>query len=559
MSAPAPVPGKRPAWEPAVVTTGTRRVTFVTMSAALVAMLAAIVADAVARAQGHFSYALDDAYIHLAMARNLARFGVYGPTPLRYASASSSPLWTVTLAGLNRISPGVFEAFPLVLATGFALGVLAFFAFGQDYVQVHAGRPGLWLAAVLLPALLFLPGLVAGGMEATAFILVALLITTLFARTMTSRLDRRQLVVLLVLTALAPMIRFETVFLVAACVAAAVTVPLLIEGRRPPLTLRPLSPLAIALVMCALVATALAIYAAVNISHGEYAFPNSITAKSDLGAPPLVLIGHVYARFLNNFLDDALLAGLLVAGVYQVIREARARRAGDLGLTVIAVVAVILHLCFADTGGFLRYQAYLVAIGILLVLREAARTRERNNQARRWQLMGGIVLLTLFGLGLPRLYFTIRVPDAQLNIYQQQAQVAGFFATEYAGEPVADDDIGWVSYLHRGPLLDLRALGSFEVLRALKQGHYDDVTIEAIARRQGTRAIALHEPVVGPLVPPTWVHVADLTEPGESIVMISSTAQIYAPDEASASELRGRLHAYLPRLAPGVTVRFLPG
>jgi hypothetical protein len=37
-----------------------------------------------------FIYALDDSYIHLAIAKNLTRYGVWGLTPHEFASSSSS-------------------------------------------------------------------------------------------------------------------------------------------------------------------------------------------------------------------------------------------------------------------------------------------------------------------------------------------------------------------------------------------------------------------------------------------------------------------------------------
>ncbi|MGH9386953.1 MAG: hypothetical protein ACRD2N_22015 [Vicinamibacterales bacterium] len=41
---------------------------------------------------GRLSYSLDDAYIHLAIAKNLARHGLWGCTPFHFSSSSSSLL-----------------------------------------------------------------------------------------------------------------------------------------------------------------------------------------------------------------------------------------------------------------------------------------------------------------------------------------------------------------------------------------------------------------------------------------------------------------------------------
>src|SRR6266851_2122500 len=48
-----------------------------------------------ARTQWHLVYPLDDAYIHMAIAKNLAQHGVWGVTSHEFTSCSSSPLWII--------------------------------------------------------------------------------------------------------------------------------------------------------------------------------------------------------------------------------------------------------------------------------------------------------------------------------------------------------------------------------------------------------------------------------------------------------------------------------
>src|SRR6185436_17091297 len=66
--------------------------------------------------EGHLVYALDDAYIHMAIAKNLALHGVWGVQAGTFSSSSSSPLWTLLLSGWFRAA-GVSDAAPLVLNT----------------------------------------------------------------------------------------------------------------------------------------------------------------------------------------------------------------------------------------------------------------------------------------------------------------------------------------------------------------------------------------------------------------------------------------------------------
>jgi len=74
--------------------------------------------------QGHLIYALDDAYIHMAIAKNFAQHGIWGITKYEFTSTSSSLLWTL-LISFSYFIFGSNELIPFILNIIFALGTFS--------------------------------------------------------------------------------------------------------------------------------------------------------------------------------------------------------------------------------------------------------------------------------------------------------------------------------------------------------------------------------------------------------------------------------------------------
>ena len=88
---------------------------------------------ALGRTGGVFSYPVDDVYIHMELAKNLAFNNTWGINEGEFGSASSSPLYTVLLAGLFKFfSKQVYIPFVVNCVAGLMLLVVTW-----DWLRRH--------------------------------------------------------------------------------------------------------------------------------------------------------------------------------------------------------------------------------------------------------------------------------------------------------------------------------------------------------------------------------------------------------------------------------------
>lgn len=527
-----------------------RRNRFGWLLASYVAVTTVMLVTAVVLNRGAFTYVLDDAHIHLTIGRNLAAHGTWGVVPGVYESASSSPLWTVLLAAGWWLWPLPYEWLPL--AIGFGASVWALWLFSSVEVRIVSRPDSRWNTAVLLvlPVILFLPGLTMTGMEHTLQVALTLWAFTAAWR----RLERRSFAAVpwdvVAPVALLCATRFEGAF-----VAFGLAIALIVRRR----TAEPGEGFIRVLfqsgaaALCVAGAVVVGATSAVNLAFGQYLLPNSVAAKSAFGASPLMSLVPNPAKLGPNLIALAFDWVMLGVAICLIAALWRARhRLGEAwnALALAWVVAAALHLTYAGMGWFERYQAYLIAAGIWVLLR---RGEPLLRSSRGW-LGAAAVLSIMFVVPVQKWAFTANAPQASHTIWGQQRVAAEFLGEYFDGRTIALHDLGEISWRHDGPIVDLAGLADFEVLQLRKAGTFDRDVVGDLLARRGAEVLVIQDGLMGNLVPSGWTRVATWrAPPGIRLTTWDETISWYAPAGPASTALHDDLAEFADSLPAGVT------
>lgn len=494
--------------------------------------------------EGHSVYALDDPYIHMAMAKNFASHGVWGVTPSHFTSSSSSPLWTLLVAvGFAIAGPHDLIPFALNLLVGCALIVVA-----ARSLRRRAPINGLLLLGCLL-TLVFatpLPALAFAGLEHVGHALLVVLFLDTLARLRDDPVSSSQGRRLCWLGAVLPLVRFESLFLLVFSAA------LLLADRRV--------RQAVALTTAA--AIPLLIYGGLSYALGWYWLPNSVLLKGttpsfhDLHAA-LDTLGLVAVSRLRDVPAVAVL--LVLTAIAGIARYRRGARDGLQWQLTLVVLMVLAHMQYAQPQPFwfYRYEAYLIAASIVVLSSVLALypVSETWSRLTAWRAVAyGIALLTVGGvLGERAARSFVRIPVATRNIYEQHYQIAGFLERFYPGASVALNDIGLPSFKAGLEVFDLVGLADMDVARRKRRGFYAVDDIEELAKARGVRLAVVYDSWFINRLPPTWIRVASWTIQYD-LVTGSPTVTFYATSPLEAATLRRNLRVFTPSLPKRVAI-----
>lgn len=480
---------------------------------------------------GSLGFALDDSWIHLQFARNLAAGDGLSFNPGELVTGSTAPLWTALLSLLFLI-PGSVIAWTKVL--GIALHVV-----GVDATWRLARELGLSsglaaLAAGLTLSTSWLAWSALSGMEIPLFILLSVWGVLLHLRERASPgkpplslailavsvLARPEGLLLLLLAALDRVLTFGPPLETAASAAGGER----LAWRRPALT--PLLTGSV-LAVCALLGPLLFYGWA-----GDSVLPTTYAAKGAGGFNALPNLQYVWNAIGILFRPQPLMTLLAAGGAAALVSRLGTERDRGLlpALWVAGLPLAYGLLAPAPTrllGNFGRYYfplfPFVIVLGVL-ALEPAARALGPRLRALA---VLGLLLPSLGALAQGAIFHARNVA----NVEDSDVAVARWLAPRLPAEAVlAVNDIGAIKYLLPNRIVDLASIATPEIRREVARATaagtpWDLAMVQAIERRQPDYVVIFPSWVPGVARDPRFrpVHVVripgNITMGGDEIVV----------------------------------------
>ncbi|MBN2704687.1 MAG: hypothetical protein JXR23_10800 [Pontiellaceae bacterium] len=491
---------------------------------------------------GHISYTLDDAYIHMAMAKHVAQNGVFGITPYEFSASSSSPLWTLLLAGIFFLV-GPLEWMPLLLNGLCGMGILV-------ALWKFASRTGISSSAtgfLLFAAIAFLPmiPIAMTGMEhllhAAAILAMAYTLWPLL--NCETKDGYRAAIPLGIWSAVAVSSRFETLFTTAAIFLALA----LVKKWKSAL-------------VCGL-GTALPVFGFgfYSLANGQSFLPNSVLIK---GSVPDV---SGFVQILNSLGMNAfntlvttphlfILVLLLAVGLWKNLKSNAQWTQRSL-LAAVVIVATLLHLQFAKVGWFYRYESYLIALSlasIALLFNKGIKDSKPTFLVRIAE--GFVIVLCIGPLAHRAVIAHCNTPQAAHNIYQQQYQSGLFLKKYYNTAAIAANDIGAINFLASPRCLDLWGLGSRETMLLHMKGALTTHSIREITQQRKVKIALVYESWFHDqsALPEEWINAGTFTIQN-NVICGDESVSFFAVDPAEEEQLRHNLREFSKQLPEEVS------
>lgn len=488
---------------------------------------------------GRYIYPLDDAYIHLSMAKNFAEFGTWGITQYEFSSTTSSPLFTFLLAILIKAF-GNWEYIPL-LANSIA-GILLIWVSHNHLKQFSQTTYTVFLLSIVLLMPLHL--MIMTGME-HVFHTLAMILTLLAFKKYLEDQTPRNFSNLALLAILATGFRYESLFFIFfMCVY-------LFFMKKEYFQSIALGLFAISPVL---------VYGWISIDHGSFFLPNSLVLKGNTSNGIADFLKRVVG---NGYRGISVLILILILLVQIFIKSKTQRKITDAisknALQIVVLCGFTIHLLFANFGWLIRYEAYLVVVVLFVVAPFADDLFQ--NKIRKKILKFGLIILLLITFSLRFIPMIKNQPTASKNIFDQQIQLADFLHKYYRNSKVVANDIGAITYFNNIHLLDTYGLGTIEVarLRKDKNGQFTDSKnlqnyIYNTSKNQGFDVALVYDSWAK--MPDYFIKVGTLTIQNNYICG-GTTVSFYSIKAENTAELRNQLIEFSKQTPKDVIINII--
>ena len=300
-----------------------------------------------------------------------------------------------------------------------------------------------------------------------------------------------------------------------------------------------------------------------SVAHGGLLVPNSLLMKSLPGRFGTVAEGmaallsdsaSVFSLFSRPPELALTLTLLLILSRLPALKIEALTRASR--LAAMFVIAMLVHACLVKLQWFYRYEAALMAVGVLalgLIVASDDARRELVDPLLRNAAGTILVVLLMLPLGARALSALAVTPGAMRNVFEQQYQMARFFRGAYPDATIAVNDIGAVAWLSSSGIVDIYGLSTQEVADLKRRREWGPDRLAGVVARRNVKVVAMYEKVFAALIPPSWTLVGRWRI--ENNVGVSEdTVGFFAPTPGDVKRSAGALDGFAPQLPP--TVRY---
>jgi hypothetical protein len=136
--------------------------------------------------------------------------------------------------------------------------------------------------------------------------------------------------------------------------------------------------------------------------------------------------------------------------------------------------------------------------------------------------------------------------------YTEQYQTAKFVYDFYYRDPVASNNLGAISFCaDDARIVDLAGTANLEVLDRRRINNWTPAAADSLSERMNANVAILHHSWSDAEVEPYWYRIATWQSSND-------TVSFYSIDRRFIEKLQTNMHAFEPKLPPGVIVRYYP-